>query len=856
MKREMRQMISQRGSALLVGLMVIAGLSLLGLGFVAISETENAISLNQRNATQVETVAEAGVRAVVEWFQSPQFTTSTGIMPLLNEADKNAMKKERFLIGGEFSATATGALTNIGRYEAQPNAEFFCCDRPFKPELLDRLFGTDEAPDIVIDRVTSTTSASVTVGAGAGAIVYTGTFLQRFNQILFPAGSEVRVTRIEIYGPPMINGTRNANNFWQSGDRYGLGTIRVTASKYRTVEDANAAIDPGGSAPDPIATRVVRAIVSEWPFPGPQGPIQSNANIQTGGNVAVHWGRMTAQGSMFIKRSLSGLPWFNARDRITYQYGYDSSKVWQGSTPYQLGDVVHPTASALRLRRAYVCVDPGLSNPAEPAWPDAGEIDDFDATPPPGIADHVRWRAVNRKPFPVLNLDILDRDYWLWTVLGKDVHDPWIEARSRGAITNAIVTALPPTKYHPFKYEFTTQDEFALPTAGLSNWFQHQTLTETTTPFDRREVVFPRIDYQFWKDLAVNGRGTEGVFYFRWVDGENFTDGRQTKNFAAWTDIEGGASPPGFYFFDTRNGQNPQVTGGTSFLTPGVEVNSSDSTMTWTMQGFIYLNAANFGTQGIRGVGGYYNFPGEPFLDIGYWKVDPSTMLLEENPAGAVAPDPIMHVIDQTKVRNRKHDHQELNGNNRFDFKVAPRTVTRPGESTPVTLWLPVPFYNGCTSFGQSGDCSEPHEPFLNLIYPATACCAGGGDPNPIRIGWEDPALQTRRPKKRVSPTILPDCTVSSQYEFCTSNEYDRDGYLDNWTAAQDAPVLDGVFYNEGDLNPTGNARYFGSLLIKGNVDSNGTNEVWFDERLIKDEWPPKEWPFPRVFVTALQTEN
>ena len=52
--------LQQRGSATLASLMVIVGLSLLGLAFVAMSETESAISINQRNHSQTVAVAEAG----------------------------------------------------------------------------------------------------------------------------------------------------------------------------------------------------------------------------------------------------------------------------------------------------------------------------------------------------------------------------------------------------------------------------------------------------------------------------------------------------------------------------------------------------------------------------------------------------------------------------------------------------------------------------------------------------------------------------------------------------------------------------------------------------------------------------
>src|SRR5215212_10869137 len=71
----------QRGSALLVSLMIMVGLSLLGLSFVAISETENAISANERNKTQTTTVSEAGAKTVVQWFQDPDTMFKQGLLP-------------------------------------------------------------------------------------------------------------------------------------------------------------------------------------------------------------------------------------------------------------------------------------------------------------------------------------------------------------------------------------------------------------------------------------------------------------------------------------------------------------------------------------------------------------------------------------------------------------------------------------------------------------------------------------------------------------------------------------------------------------------------------------------------------
>src|SRR5260221_9201102 len=83
--------LRQRGSALLASLMVIVGLSLLGLAFVAISETESAISINERNHTQTVALAETGARMVVQWFQFPdQMRTLSLLAP-----NTNAFKTQR-----------------------------------------------------------------------------------------------------------------------------------------------------------------------------------------------------------------------------------------------------------------------------------------------------------------------------------------------------------------------------------------------------------------------------------------------------------------------------------------------------------------------------------------------------------------------------------------------------------------------------------------------------------------------------------------------------------------------------------------------------------------------------------------
>ena len=84
----------------------------------------------------------------------------------------------------------------------------------------------------------------------------------------------------------------------------------------------------------------------------------------------------------------------------------------------------------------------------------------------------------------------------------------------------------------------------------------------------------------------------------------------------------------------------------------------------------------------------------------------------------------------------------------------------------------------------------------------------------------------------------------------CTSNAYDKDGGL-----ATIHPGIQGVLYNEGDFESTGNGEYFGSVVLGRNTNPKGTANIWFDERLLKGGWPPPGVTFPRVMVTSEQIQ-
>src|SRR5437867_12349673 len=65
----------ERGSALLISVLVIVILTLLGISYLMLAQTESQIAQNELNAQQALFVAESGTKAVMNWFNDP---TGTG----------------------------------------------------------------------------------------------------------------------------------------------------------------------------------------------------------------------------------------------------------------------------------------------------------------------------------------------------------------------------------------------------------------------------------------------------------------------------------------------------------------------------------------------------------------------------------------------------------------------------------------------------------------------------------------------------------------------------------------------------------------------------------------------------------
>jgi len=859
MKRRTRLFRNNRGSALLVSLMVIVGLSLLGLGFVAISETESAIARNQQNALQTEAVAEAGAKLVVEWFQDPNWALTNAGLPKNNTAQNANI--------AAIKVTRTSDQYT-GVYKPLSSTVLF--DKPYRPDPTNRFYADENTGDIIINRTTDSAS------------------IDNINNILFGPNAEDKrsgeITEIRIYAPPMVGATLTANGlqnpdgspqqFWKGGARFGVATIKVTARQFR---------DPAGDKTAPaniLSTHSVRLTVGELPLPIPAGPIQGNANVSFGGNFQVHWGLETSTKDLNPSKPWIALPWANAFERPHFEHGYEPGKTIASVSVVASGSgytsaptiTIDPPPVAGTTATATATVQNGIITSI--AVNNAGT--NYDLQNPPNVkitgggsgSGGSAQANVAAQVWP-LTASQFDNAAYLQEVLGKDFQDPWYGAR---AIGDNAVDGTTTSPDNPMCYPYSIlADETS--TANPSYAFQWQSINDY--PW-RKRIIFPVIKYDYWKKIAQQGRGYKGIYYFSYDASsggfKRFGVGA-AHPMAYWANSTSAGSNlgAGVYFFDTIHGKNPQsLTGAarTSELTPAESWNHNDFGSAFLMEGFVYMNTVQFGTTGAGKSPSHVdaNYPGEPFRDIGYPVWLTASNDWQYCPAGSTIPC-IAGAGDGV------FSYQDLNGNGKFDAVVmlaptwtsndpgavvhtSPYQMSNNNNTYVLKTWksvaqatidygapctVPDKTYDGTNA--KPTDCSEPHEPYLNLIYP-TQAMDHNNSPAIVTVGWEAPDKQTYRPK---TPGITCDKTSGDQ---CTSNAYDLDGA----TVPLDV-ILYGVLYNESQYNAAGDAAYYGSVLIQDDVvKGNGTVDVWFDEKLIKGAWAPPN--MPRVIVFNEQTDE
>ena len=256
----------ERGSALVIALLVVVILALLGLSFMLAGETESKIARNQRDVAQAGFVAEGGVRMVKKWFDAPAGSPRAHLVPNTGQMDRSLRWVDDDGDGTfvPYASAANAAYRVV--YRQGTNDPF---EKPYRGTPASTLLGNEDHPDV---RISDATLAQQS-------------FLNTLNSSLYPsfpdpAGNQTaRIRQIDVYAPPIlvIGGQRT---------RYGIATIKVIADIYQYM---------GTAQQTRVATRIVKAILNEAPYTnGFGGPLQSCTDIHLNGSTSEHWGPTTA----------------------------------------------------------------------------------------------------------------------------------------------------------------------------------------------------------------------------------------------------------------------------------------------------------------------------------------------------------------------------------------------------------------------------------------------------------------------------------------------------------------------------------------------------------------------------------
>jgi len=296
-----------------IALLVMVIMTLLGLAFVLVGDTEARIARNQRDIAQAQFVAEGGVRTVRNWFENPAGTTSY-LVPTTSQMDRT----KRWVDDNNDGVYTAYASASSGWNVVYRNGTNDPFERPYRGSPALAFLGTEDHPDVSISSTGSVAEKN---------------FLTSLNSTLFSAFptpiQQGKITEILVYGPPML----------QIGGvltRYGIATVKVTAKVYEQV---------GGAAERAIATRTVKAVLNQAPYPG-SGPIQSCNELSARGNFAPHWGLVTSVGQMDLNSNLnlkvdSGIPWYVPTRIIQPDEDGDGTAGASAVSPFTVDDQNH-----------------------------------------------------------------------------------------------------------------------------------------------------------------------------------------------------------------------------------------------------------------------------------------------------------------------------------------------------------------------------------------------------------------------------------------------------------------------------------------------------------------------------------
>jgi hypothetical protein len=269
-------MNGERGSALIIAVLIMAVLTLLGVSYLLIGDTENKIAENERLSAQALYFAEGVTREVKRWFDRPPYTAAGGdnlTRPTTAVMDRSNRHIDVDGPGPALELVADGSAARpfykMGiDLDDDGNDDIF--DKPYRSALADTFVGTAQFPDIEMDRARDAAIAA---------------FLDGLSEKIMPgfpaggAGVLARVKAIAVYAPPYLD---QGGGNWV---RYGIATVSTRVQILR---------NPGGPGETLLADRTITAVLNETPYAVVFGPLHSCDELGWSNAFKVHWGPATA----------------------------------------------------------------------------------------------------------------------------------------------------------------------------------------------------------------------------------------------------------------------------------------------------------------------------------------------------------------------------------------------------------------------------------------------------------------------------------------------------------------------------------------------------------------------------------
>jgi hypothetical protein len=568
-----------KGSALLITLMVMVVLSLTGISFIFLADTENAISNNYYKAMSTLMAGQTGVYLVNSWFNSPTVTGT--LVPAIAEMTFHVRTEAHNAPPASGGVDTTYKNSGVGT----GNIPF---EKPYLGQantatVIDRFFGTEEFPDITI-RIT--------------ANVDQRKYLQRLNGALLgvtyengaatvPQNGGVQIREIRMYSAPCSPYPDIPTNEYNSV--YGICTVYIESEN----------VNPAGQT---VSTRRVRGIITDINYSVAGEALDVDGIIDVNGSVRPHWGNIKSTSSIDdnnVNFAPKGGPYYvSERGQVGYcptlMEAYDGTAHWEPGAGVN-GTIIEDPALLVRSKGDLNYSKHGLNvTCGTTTWPMMAMAGQLIPNNPIDNGTNPLNKSCDYyyDPTPGVENQFM-KSYWkCFDCTGDPADPPCSPPVTPAQCANVTVPTYNPAVF----YNYWGCD----PTVAFATAFR---------------------GYTYWKRVVIaatqqgGGASNQSVHYLvpggatavngLCASGEWGPPGSTTEcaDFETWT-----SGNEGFWFFDTTDGLIPKKD--RSNLTGEQDVKGK-----YWSKGFVYLCATGFTTSGGQDGSFTVRFPGEPLWE-------------------------------------------------------------------------------------------------------------------------------------------------------------------------------------------------------------------------------------------------